>query len=203
MHPVIPATLNWRRGSSMARPRVLAIGLDGLEVTLAERLMAAGEMPALAELRGRSARFRLDPGPAQRTGLAWEHVASGLSPEAGIAGRRWNSIRPPIWRGRRAPGSRRGGLHSIGGSSCSTRPTWTCAARRTPGGSSGGERTIPGSRRPRARLSSWGSSNAGSAVIRHPNARTDCRFPPWPARSRWEKPSAEPSMSARRRRAGS
>ncbi len=73
----------------MARRRVLVIGLDGLEATLAERLMAAGEMPALAELRRRSACFRLDHGPAQRTGLAWEHVASGLSPEAG---RRWAAV---------------------------------------------------------------------------------------------------------------
>ena len=64
----------------MARPRVLAIGLDGLELTLVERLIAEGEMPALAELRRRAARFRLDHGSAQRTGLAWEHVASGLSP---------------------------------------------------------------------------------------------------------------------------
>lgn len=69
--------------------RVLAIGLDGLEVSLAERLMAEGELPALAELRRRSARFLLDHGPAQRTGLAWEHVASGLSPEA--AGR-WAAV---------------------------------------------------------------------------------------------------------------
>ncbi len=73
----------------MARPRVLAIGLDGLEITHAERLMAAGEMPALAELGRRSARFRLDHQPAQRTGLAWEHVASGLSPEAA---RRWAAV---------------------------------------------------------------------------------------------------------------
>ena len=51
--------------------------------------MAAGEMPALAELARRSARFRLDHGPAQRTGLAWEHVASGLSPDAG---RRWSAV---------------------------------------------------------------------------------------------------------------
>jgi len=73
----------------MARPRVLAIGLDGLEVTFAERLMAAGEMPALAELRRRAACFLLDHASAQRTGLAWEHVASGLSPEAG---RRWAAV---------------------------------------------------------------------------------------------------------------
>jgi predicted AlkP superfamily phosphohydrolase/phosphomutase len=73
----------------MVRSRVLVIGLDGLEPTLAERLMDAGEMPALAELRRRSARFRLDHGPAQRTGLAWEHVASGLSPDEG---RRWAAV---------------------------------------------------------------------------------------------------------------
>ncbi len=73
----------------MVRRPVLVIGLDGLEVTLAERLMASGQMPALAELRRRSARFRLDHGPAQRTGLAWEHVASGLSPDA--AGR-WAAV---------------------------------------------------------------------------------------------------------------
>jgi predicted AlkP superfamily phosphohydrolase/phosphomutase len=73
----------------MARPRVLIVGLDGLEITLAERLMAAGVMPGLAELRRRAACFRLDHGPAQRTGLAWEHVASGLSPEAG---RRWAAV---------------------------------------------------------------------------------------------------------------
>lgn len=73
----------------MPRPRVLVIGLDGLEVSFAEKLMAAGEMPALAELGRRAARFRLDHGAAQRTGLAWEHFASGLSPEAGC---RWAAV---------------------------------------------------------------------------------------------------------------
>ncbi len=68
---------------------MLAIGLDGLEVTLAEQLMNAGEMPALDQLRRRAASFRLDHGPAQRTGLAWEHVASGFSPEAC---RRWAAV---------------------------------------------------------------------------------------------------------------
>ena len=35
----------------------------------------------LAEFAQRSARFLLDHGPAQRTGLAWEHVSTGLAPE--------------------------------------------------------------------------------------------------------------------------
>jgi len=41
----------------MARQKVLAIGLDGFEVSLAERYMAEGQMPALAALRKRAARF--------------------------------------------------------------------------------------------------------------------------------------------------
>jgi predicted AlkP superfamily phosphohydrolase/phosphomutase len=73
----------------MAHSRILAIGLDGLEIGVAERLMAAGDMPALERLGQRSARFLLDHGPAQFTGLAWEHVASRLSPEAG---RRWAAV---------------------------------------------------------------------------------------------------------------
>lgn len=73
----------------MTRPRVMVVGLDGLEVNFAERLMAAGAMPALTRLGQRAARFRLDHGAAQRTGLAWEHVASGLSPDAG---RRWAAV---------------------------------------------------------------------------------------------------------------
>ena len=43
-------------------------------------------MPALAALHDRSANVLLDHGSAVRTGLAWEHFWSGLSPEA--AGRR-------------------------------------------------------------------------------------------------------------------
>lgn len=61
--------------------RVLAIGLDGYEESLERRFMEAGELPALARLRERSARYLLDHGPAQRSGLAWEHVSTGLSPE--------------------------------------------------------------------------------------------------------------------------
>jgi hypothetical protein len=73
----------------MARQRVMAIGLDGFDATLAERYMAEGQMPALAALRKRAARFPLDEGHARRAGLPWEHVASGLSSdEAG----RWAPV---------------------------------------------------------------------------------------------------------------
>jgi predicted AlkP superfamily phosphohydrolase/phosphomutase len=73
----------------MPDQRVMAIGLDGVEVTFLDRLIEGGEMPALAALRQRAARFLLDHGAAQRTGLAWEHVASGLSPERG---HRWAAV---------------------------------------------------------------------------------------------------------------
>jgi predicted AlkP superfamily phosphohydrolase/phosphomutase len=69
----------------MARSKVLAIGLDGYEQSLAETLMDAGELPHLAALRDRSARFLLDHGSATRTGLAWEHVSTGKSPD--VSGR--------------------------------------------------------------------------------------------------------------------
>jgi len=69
--------------------RVLAIFLDGYEQSLGQRFMALGEMPELSRLCARSARFLLDYGPAQRTGLAGEHVATGLSPEAA---QRWSAV---------------------------------------------------------------------------------------------------------------
>ena len=61
--------------------RVLVIGLDGLEITYAEQLMAAGRLPHLAALRDRSAAFLLDNPPERRTGLEWEEFAAGLPPE--------------------------------------------------------------------------------------------------------------------------
>jgi predicted AlkP superfamily phosphohydrolase/phosphomutase len=62
--------------------RVLMVGLDGYDPALGGRLMAEGELPALKALMARSARFDLEHGAARRTGLAWEHVSSGRSPEA-------------------------------------------------------------------------------------------------------------------------
>jgi len=70
--------------------RVLAICLDGYEESIGRRLMSEGRMPALRALSEHSARFWLDHGPGRRTGLAGEHVATGLSPED--AGR-WSAVR--------------------------------------------------------------------------------------------------------------
>ncbi|UHD15867.1 hypothetical protein [Thiocapsa bogorovii] len=68
---------------------LLIIGFDGAEISYLNRLMDAGEMPWLSALRDRSARFLLDHGSAQSVGLAWEHFASGLSPEDAD---RWSAI---------------------------------------------------------------------------------------------------------------
>jgi len=69
--------------------KVLAICLDGYEESFGRALMDAGQMPHLARLAGRSARFFLEHGSASRTGLAGEHFATGLSPE--LAGR-WAAV---------------------------------------------------------------------------------------------------------------
>ena len=66
----------------MTRPRTLAIGLDGYEPSLGEALRLAGRMPHLARLHERSARALLEHGNDRYSGLAWEHVSRGLSPEA-------------------------------------------------------------------------------------------------------------------------
>jgi predicted AlkP superfamily phosphohydrolase/phosphomutase len=73
----------------MPRKRVLAIGLDGYELSLAESMFAEGLLPHMYNLRERSARFRLDHGRARFSGLAWEHFSTGMSPEAI---RRWSAV---------------------------------------------------------------------------------------------------------------
>jgi predicted AlkP superfamily phosphohydrolase/phosphomutase len=60
--------------------RVLVIGLDGFEISYAEKLMEAGELPNLAARRDRSAAFLLENPPADRTGLEWAHFFESQSP---------------------------------------------------------------------------------------------------------------------------
>ena len=69
--------------------RVLVIGLDGYELTLADAMISMGQLPSLARIREKSARFLLDHGSARETGLAWEHVSSGLSPKDA---ERWSAV---------------------------------------------------------------------------------------------------------------
>jgi predicted AlkP superfamily phosphohydrolase/phosphomutase len=65
------------------------IGLDGFDISLAQRFLGQGAMPNLARLRARSVRYDLDHGFDKYSGLAWEHVASGVSP---ADGGRWSAI---------------------------------------------------------------------------------------------------------------
>ena len=70
--------------------KVLAIHLDAFDPALAFEMMAAGEMPAFSKLADQSARFELDHGvDAIRTGLAGEHLVTGLSP---TDSKRWDSL---------------------------------------------------------------------------------------------------------------
>jgi predicted AlkP superfamily phosphohydrolase/phosphomutase len=70
-------------------PRVLAIGLDGLEITLAERFMSEGLMPHFERISARSLRASLDHGFDKFSGLAWEHVSAGRAPSDGA---RWSAV---------------------------------------------------------------------------------------------------------------
>ncbi len=69
--------------------RIIAIGLDGFEPTIASELIAGGELPFLRQLLERSAIFRLDHGEARFTGLAWEHFSTGKTPGDY---RRWSAV---------------------------------------------------------------------------------------------------------------
>lgn len=69
--------------------RVIAIGLDGFEITLAERFMSEGLMPHFARIASRSLRTRLDHGADKFSGLAWEHVSAGRAPSDGA---RWSAV---------------------------------------------------------------------------------------------------------------
>ena len=66
----------------MAERRVLFFGLDGYDPEIGAALMAEGRLPTLARLMKQGLRYDLEHGPARRTGLAWEHIATGLTPEA-------------------------------------------------------------------------------------------------------------------------
>jgi hypothetical protein len=169
----------------VTRPRVLVIGLDGLEIESAERLVAAGEMPALAELRRQAVRFRLVHGPAQRTGLAWKRVASRLSPEAA---RRWGAV----------------------GFDPTTYTVWQEGARFTPSWAALDRRVVVfdtpyvGLRRaPHTRgIVGWGAHDAGTLTADAPAelwAEFEQRFGPYPP-SKWlyGTPSLVLSLPGRR-----
>jgi predicted AlkP superfamily phosphohydrolase/phosphomutase len=73
----------------MQTRRILAIGLDGYELSLAESMMSENLLPNMRRLRARSARFLLDHGRDKYSALAWEQVSTGKTP---ATGGRWSAV---------------------------------------------------------------------------------------------------------------
>jgi hypothetical protein len=167
----------------MGRGRVLAIGLDGYEATLGDRWIVAGEMPRMARLREGSARFLLESGSAQRTGLAWEHLATGLSPDDA---RRWSAV---DFDARRYAATQ-------------------CGAKREPFAARLDARTVVFdppyfdlARAPNVRgLVAWGAHDPGTAPCSQPGGileEVEARFGPYPAKP-WIYGFAWPSVDRTR-----
>jgi predicted AlkP superfamily phosphohydrolase/phosphomutase len=60
--------------------KVIVIGLDGFEPTIAEALMAAGELPHLARLREQGGYERIHTTYPAQTPVAWSSFATGTNP---------------------------------------------------------------------------------------------------------------------------
>ena len=74
----------------MACPRrVLLIGLDGFDAVLAQHFAEEGLLPNFARLQNQGASFNLDHGRDKYSGLAWEHLSSGIRPRDGG---RWSAV---------------------------------------------------------------------------------------------------------------
>lgn len=64
---------------SVAR-KVIVIGLDGLEPTIVEPMLQAGELPQLARLRAQGSYQRLATTTPAQTPVAWSTFATGVNP---------------------------------------------------------------------------------------------------------------------------
>jgi predicted AlkP superfamily phosphohydrolase/phosphomutase len=73
----------------MAGRRTLLVGLDGFDVDLAERFAREGLLPNFTRLQTQGACFDLDHGRDKYSGLAWEHLSSGIRPSDGG---RWSAV---------------------------------------------------------------------------------------------------------------
>src|SRR4249919_1351323 len=73
----------------MRENRLLVIGLDGYDASVADRLISEGRLPNLARLKSSSSRFLLDHGKQKYSGLSWEHFSTGMAPELSS---RWSAV---------------------------------------------------------------------------------------------------------------
>ncbi|WP_457936050.1 hypothetical protein [Mesorhizobium sp. 10J20-29] len=69
--------------------KVIAIGLDGFEPSIAQDMMGEGLLPFFSQISEQAACFDLDHGDARYTGLAWEHFSTGRAPDNY---QRWSSV---------------------------------------------------------------------------------------------------------------
>jgi hypothetical protein len=60
--------------------RVIVIGLDGLEPKIVEQMLAAGELPHLAQLRSQGGYARVATTYPAQTPVAWSTMATGTNP---------------------------------------------------------------------------------------------------------------------------
>jgi predicted AlkP superfamily phosphohydrolase/phosphomutase len=171
-----------------ALPRVLAICLDGYEESVGRRLMDQGHMPALHALSERSARFWLDHGPALRTGLAGENVATGLSPEDAD---RWAAVHfdPASYSVRQEGTAIKPFTAALGSRAVVFDPPYFDLAR------------APGTRG----IVAWGAHDPGVAGMANPREllnQSMSRFGKYPAqgwiyRTPWNSPAATKEMGDR------
>ena len=69
--------------------RVVFVGLDGLEPTLAEAMMQAGALPHLAKMRHEGIWCRLQDYDDYRIGLVWEEFVLGTNADSN---QRWSAL---------------------------------------------------------------------------------------------------------------
>ncbi len=60
--------------------KVIVVGLDGLEPTIVEQMLQAGELPELARLRAQGGYSRLGTTTPAQTPVAWSTFATGVNP---------------------------------------------------------------------------------------------------------------------------
>lgn len=147
--------------------RVLAIGLDGFDLQLAETMIARGLLPSLALLKARSARFTLDDPLARYSGLVWEHIASALSP---MDGGRWSAVSfdPRTYAARQEPTRARPFLADLAGRAVVFDLPY-CDLKAAPAARG---------------LTNWGAHDPGVAACARPGglrAEIEGRFGPYPA----------------------
>ena len=64
----------------MSNPKVVVIGLDGLEPTIVESMLEAGLLPNFKKLRDSGGYSRLRTTYPAQTPVAWSSFATGLNP---------------------------------------------------------------------------------------------------------------------------